>query len=421
MGNDVLKLLRFFSETALFIGFFHGIHPLSRPTIPKKLMAISVFSLLFSLYFFDFLFPNIILRFILRFMIFLLYLKLSKGISWEKAAYFSGMSCSFYYALQNIFITPLLYPFFIDNFIVVFGTFVLLFVFLYHQIAFEKIENIGADRIVLLVSVIGCTLYVKYSLSVMIDGVFMTNIEMTLFPILLQLFLIASIVLYEKFLYARKEQEEARIQEVITDYKLQNLKNRMSAEDDLRLLTHDMKNHFLALKKIIGSSASPKFNDYINALLSTFNANDKYVETGNELLDGFLSEKIAEAQKQGIEISIILDFHPATFISDIDVCTIFGNALDNAIEASKNVTKPSDRYIAVYSTFTAGQMAISFANAYEGNIHKVKGLPITNKSSSKHHGYGLSSIKRTLQKYDGIVSINTDTENKFILTVMFPS
>lgn len=420
MGSDTIKFLRFVFETLLFIGFFHGVKPKVAPTNAKKAFALLILSFLSLLYFFDFLFPNIVLRFILRFLIFFMYLKFLKEISWQKAAYLSGMASSIYYALQNIFITPLLYPFFIESFIVVYGVFVFLFMFIYYQISFEKIEHIGADRVILLVSVISCILYVKYSLSVMIDGVSMKNIEMTLFPILLQLFLIASIILFEKYLYVQMEQEEARLHEVITNYKLQNIKNRIVAEDDLRLLTHDMKNHFIAIKKIVGTSEHHQLNSYINALLLNLESNDKYVETGNELLDGFLSEKIAEAEKDNISMSIILDYRPAAFISDMDICTIFGNALDNAIEASRKVANPNDRFISVYSSTTAGQLAISFANAYEGTINKVNGLPLTTKATSNHHGYGLLSLNKAVQKYDGIISINLDTDNKFILTVMFP-
>jgi hypothetical protein len=335
MGSDTIKLLRFFFETALFISFFHGVKPKIAPTRAKKSFALLILSFLSLLYFFDFLFPNIVLRFILRFLIFFMYLKFLKEISWQKAAYLSGMASSIYYALQNIFITPLLYPFFIESFILVYGVFLLSFIFIYYQISFEKIEHIGA-------------------------------------------------------------------------------------EDDLRLLTHDMKNHFIAIKKIIGTSDHLQLNNYINALLLNLESNDKYVETGNELLDGFLSEKIAEAEKDNISMSIILDFRPAAFISDMDICTIFGNALDNAIEASRKVTNPNDRFISVYSTTTAGQLAISFANAYEGTINKVNLLPLTTKATSNHHGYGLLSLNKAVQKYDGIISINLDTDNKFILTVMFP-
>jgi len=420
MGSDLLKLVRFFFETALFIGFFHGVKPQCKIANTKKVIALSTFSLLFLLYFFDNLFPSIILRFVLRFIIFILYLKLIKCISWQKAAYISGISCSAYYALQNIFITPLLYPFFIESFLIVYILFVLLFVFLYYNISFDKINHIDPDRVILVVSVIICILYVKYSLSVMIDTVFLTNIEMTIFPIFLQLFLIASIVLFEKFHYASMQEEEARIQEVITDYKLQNIKHRLSAEDDLRILNHDMKNHFIAIKKLAKNNNLPQLKEYINSLLLTFETNDKYVEAGNELLNAFLSEKIGEAENNNIEVSVILDFRPASFISDIDICTIFGNALDNAIEANKKVENPSDRFISIYSTFTAGQIVISFANSYIGIINEKNGLPITTKTISKGHGFGLSSIKKALTKYDGVISINTDSKNKFILNIMVP-
>lgn len=420
MGSDLLRLFRFVFETALFIGFFHGIKPVFKPGLTKKIFAFLAFCLLFSLYFFDFMFPNILMRFILRFLVFTLYIKLIKGISWQRSAYFSCISCSAYYALQNIFITPLLYPFFINNFIIVYLSFLLFFAFLYFNIPFDKIKHIGLDRIILLISVISCVLYVKYSLSIMIDGIPITNIEMTLFPIFLQLFLIASIVIYEKYLFVRMKQEEAHIHEVITELKLKNLKNQLSVEDDFRILTHDMKNHFIAIKKIAETSNSIKINDYINNLLKTIDSSYKCVETGNELLDGFLSQKIAEAEKSDIEISIILDFRPAAFISDVDICTIFGNAIDNAIEACMKIDNPSERYISVYSSIIAGQITLTFTNSYIGDIIETNDLPLTTKKASSLHGFGLLSIKKAIQKYEGVISINLDNDNKFIVTIMIP-
>ena len=420
MGNDSLKLFRLIFETALFVGFFHGIKPQKITSTLRKVLSFTPLTLLFSLYFLDFLFPNIVLRFFLRFVVFFIYLILLKSISWQKSVYFSGISSSAYYSLQNIFITPLVYPFFIKNFFIVYLAFLLLFMLLYFSISFDNIKHIGADRFIMLISVISCILYVKYSLSIMIDGVFVKNIEMTIFPILLQLFLIVSILLFEKYLYARKQREEARLHEVITEYKFQNIKNKVSAEDNLRILTHDMKNHFIAIKKLVDTSNYFQIKDYINELILTTDTNNKYVQTGNEFFDGFITEKIAEAEKFNIDFSIIIDFKPIFFISDIDICTIFGNSIDNAIEACKNIPNFSNRYIQVYISSNAGYMSISFVNSYLGKLKKKNGLLLTTKKLSQNHGFGLSSISKTIQKYNGFISINTDTENKFVLTLMFP-
>jgi sensor histidine kinase regulating citrate/malate metabolism len=243
---------------------------------------------------------------------------------------------------------------------------------------------------------------------------------MTILPIMLQLLLIAMIVFFESYLSQRRQQEENRVQELTSAYKLQNLRNRQASEEDLRQLYHDMKNHLLAINRLSKNGGSIQLNDYINGLLQNFANQEKCVDTGNELLNGLLSEKISEASRDNVEFSVILDFSQITFISDFDLCTIFGNALDNAIEASRMVNDPNDRYISVRGTVAADQMLISISNSYEGIINIMDGIPQTSKPSPTLHGIGISSIRKALQKYGGVMSVDTETKQKFILTIMIP-
>ena len=102
-----------------------------------------------------------------------------------------------------------------------------------------------------------------------------------------------------------------------------------------------------------------------------------------------------------------------------DICNIFGNALDNAIEYVKKVSDVEKRLIHVVVSKKQGFLLICFENYFEGNLLYEEGLPKTTKKDKRFHGYGLKSIKMIAKKYDGQVSIDTDN-NWFELAIILP-
>ena len=115
----------------------------------------------------------------------------------------------------------------------------------------------------------------------------------------------------------------------------------------------------------------------------------------------------------------VIDGKLLDFMEVKDICNIFGNALDNAIESVLHISDKEKRLIHVTVSQLNNFVMIRIENYYE-NILKSDGENyLTTKSDTKSHGYGIKSIKYTADKYDGAVYINSDN-NWFDLKIAIP-
>lgn len=103
----------------------------------------------------------------------------------------------------------------------------------------------------------------------------------------------------------------------------------------------------------------------------------------------------------------------------MDICSIFGNALDNAIECELKIPEKEKRLIHVTVSQQRNSLMIRVENYYEGELKAKEGIFATTKKEKQFHGYGLKSIRYTANKYDGAVDIDTKG-NWFDLKILIP-
>jgi sensor histidine kinase regulating citrate/malate metabolism len=266
--------------------------------------------------------------------------------------------------------------------------------------------------------VVICELYVKSTLKTISEALpdAYTG-ELTIYPILLQSLLIIALVLLERHLSAQSKQEQQRLNEVATRYRYESAQARVAAETDLRQLHHDMKHHLLGLQQLAGDNE--KLERYIDQLLQRTKEYETLVDTGNPLLDGLLSEKIRQADRENIDLTVMVDIRQGEFLTDMDLCAIFGNALDNAIEASRKVADPEKRSILVKCSTVAKNLVLTVINYYEGTLNRSGDLFLSDKAAPGH-GLGLASIRHTVEKYGGVLRAETDGYHNFIITILIP-
>lgn len=107
-------------------------------------------------------------------------------------------------------------------------------------------------------------------------------------------------------------------------------------------------------------------------------------------------------------------------MSSMDIATLFGNALDNAIEASRRVEDPSKRLVKLALHARGEMTVIRVENWYSGVVQKDSaGNLVTVKSDRSRHGFGVKSIRWTARKYGGEVSTSFDGQ-WFTLTILLP-
>ena len=142
-------------------------------------------------------------------------------------------------------------------------------------------------------------------------------------------------------------------------------------------------------------------------------------KTGNKVLDTLLTSKNLFCMKNHISMTSVVDGTLFDFMDVMDICSIFGNALDNAIECEKKIKDREKRLIHVSAFSQRNFLIIRFENYCENDLKFDAELPTTTKEDSQFHGYGLKSLRYTVRKYGGEVDINVQ-DNWFELKILIP-
>jgi sensor histidine kinase regulating citrate/malate metabolism len=107
-------------------------------------------------------------------------------------------------------------------------------------------------------------------------------------------------------------------------------------------------------------------------------------------------------------------------MSDSDLYSLFGNAIDNAVEAVAKIDNPEKRTVNVIVKNTNHFISVMVENYYKGSLkYNSDGLPITTKENNGYHGFGVKSIKIIVDKYQGTCNIRTNN-GIFSLAITFP-
>lgn len=137
------------------------------------------------------------------------------------------------------------------------------------------------------------------------------------------------------------------------------------------------------------------------------------------MLDTVLTTKSLYCAKHDITFTCVADGTLLSFMDVMDICSIFGNALDNAIECEMKIADKEKRLIHVTVTKQKNFLLLRFENYCEEKLQYKEGKLITTKKEKEFHGYGIKSIRYTVDKYDGAVSIDTDN-NWFDMKILIP-
>lgn len=178
---------------------------------------------------------------------------------------------------------------------------------------------------------------------------------------------------------------------------------------------HDLKHQVAALKRIPDGE---RRHQVIDSLQESVMIYDALMDTGNEILDTVLTEKSLLCQRKGIALSCIADGALLADMDAVDLYTLFGNALDNAIEANEQLP-PEGRYIDLQVRERAGLIFIVAANPYAGTLELSGGLPESSKEHNGCHGFGLKSIRDIAGKYGGLLTLSGENQ-RFTLQAVIP-
>lgn len=214
-------------------------------------------------------------------------------------------------------------------------------------------------------------------------------------------------------MHAQRELE--RIQTILNG-QYEKYRTAREAIDMVNFKYHDLKHQIVGLKAEMDPEKRMQTLSEMEEQLEEYRPER---QTGNPVLDAILSGKEAQIRSLGIAFTCVADGSLLAPLHVVDICTIYGNALENAIECEATVEDRSRRWIHMLVTEKKGFVYTEISNYCEGNIEMKNGLPVSTKEDREMHGYGVRSIRYAAGKYSGMTTYEQGDE-QFRVKILIP-
>lgn len=225
-------------------------------------------------------------------------------------------------------------------------------------------------------------------------------------------------MLYAHFVlcYENKIRKELESVQNVLQNQYQQYKQSRESIELINYKYHDLKHQIEVLRR---EQDPEKRNAFLNQMENEIKQYELLNKTGNGVLDTVLTSKSMYCDSHGITLTSVADGSLLEFMDTMDICSVFGNALDNAIESVLKIKDKEKRLIHVTVSKQREFLLIRVENYFEGNLEFSQGQLKTTKANKEFHGYGIKSIRYIVTKYDGAVDINAE-HNWFNLRILIP-
>lgn len=213
--------------------------------------------------------------------------------------------------------------------------------------------------------------------------------------------------------------EKNKTQEVYIAAELEYIEQYKRKQTETRAFRHDINNHLAMTQMMLEEGRSDQAKEHIRDMLGSISSlSPKYV-SGDEMLDIIISMKADRMDELNIRFALDGVADGGLKIKPMDMCSIFANALDNAIEAASSCEDP---FVSFSIKRTDKFFVFRITNSASGKVDIEKLLNSTGYTSKKdkeYHGFGLMNVRRTVEACDGVLKVSSE-ENTFVLSIMLP-
>ncbi len=172
--------------------------------------------------------------------------------------------------------------------------------------------------------------------------------------------------------------------------------------DTINIKYHDLKHMLSGLKGRLP-------DEEIASIEETVVMYSSRIETGNEALDVLLTANSIRCREEGISLTYTGNGADLSFMNIMDVYSLFGNAVSNAVEAVLKVSDSEKRIIDIVTERMGDIISISISNYFSGSISMEDGLPVTDKTDeAQFHGFGMKSMRLIAEKYGGRLTVEVE-------------
>ena len=276
-------------------------------------------------------------------------------------------------------------------------------------------STVPLDFLVYPVSIAVCLTIFGYICSRPTTG---SNVQLLLAVSSACLFVSAIFLFFAYSHQVRKERQTLQIQSELsrlqTEQSYYQILDRQNQQ--LMLYAHDAKKHLAAIQAL---NEDPAIGNYVAKLSEQLNDYSKSRSSGNKLLDVMLNKYEIDCKMRGISFEYDVKTCNLSQLEDIDLVAILGNLLDNAVTASE---KSAQKYISLSTVYRNRYSVMILVNSCDTPPKQSGNRLISTKSETGFHGFGLKSVAKAIEKYDGDYEWDYDADQQvFTITVMVSS
>lgn len=203
----------------------------------------------------------------------------------------------------------------------------------------------------------------------------------------------------------RDKKQDYEILEMMNQYYEQDMLASKERYDQISMIKHDMRNTLLVVDQLVAENRAQEAHQYLKEQTVQLDKLYQVVKTDNSFVNAILNQKLSEAKAKEIDVKCVI-LTSFQGIDNKDICNLFGNLLDNAIEANEGAG--SGAWLELILEGDQRELEIICRNSTAHGVElRQNHLPIT-KKDRRWHGYGTRIIKEIVKRYQGEVSYTAD-------------
>lgn len=212
---------------------------------------------------------------------------------------------------------------------------------------------------------------------------------------------------------------ESELTKVIQSQQLDAAKTQIeflrAAQMRTAIYRHDMRHNLAAIDALLSTGNVQKTRDYINQVQSGIEALTLRHFCENNLVNLLCSFFSDKAERAGIRLTVDTVLPEALDISDMELCAIVSNGLENAFRAVGELENDR-KWIELHSSIRQDKLLIEIRNPYAGQVSYEDGMPVSDREG---HGHGCRSIRSIAQQHRGVCLFEAE-DGVFVLRVVLP-
>lgn len=235
-------------------------------------------------------------------------------------------------------------------------------------------------------------------------------------PLMFIMLLLASHYLFMSLAAELERQMRLKLENQSMAFQIRQMDSVKELLEHVREARHELKNNYFLIKSLLEQQRYDEISQQLDEIIQTDLERDDLVSTGNQLIDMILAQKKGEARQRNIPLRFDVLLPGQLELQPQMLCSLLFNLLDNAIEASDQVSTP-DVYCDIH--MVKGYLCVEVRNRVDASV--LGGNPglLTSKPDKDSHGIGLRLIRQIVRRCDGMLEI-FEEGGYFVVRAMLP-